>query len=400
MSSKFKCCRNKEALYYICATCLGVYHHSCANRLRSIIKISENKIFCSQGCEEKTIDDSSKKYLEEINTLKTEVSEKDKYIEHLQKTAKDFENDVIEIEEKFIEEQNRFKELLRCQKEQMYTMHTEIMKAEGQNKNLSEMIDTYRNHVKEMEKEIQQLKTVEAEMLTSISILEDTNDTYAKEIGMLQKETDITIVTANTSQSPQENLDQDNSSSVRKILVIGDEQARGVSRWLSTSLQKSDFLTSGIVMTSADLCDISKILFKNMTDFGQTDVIIVMFRSSHVANYHLLKNALRKLLPCSKFTNLLLLVKYKRRGDSQMHDFINEEIRSFRAVNINSAIDFDIVHDKYGGKVARSIRNYYIPKFFNTSSKLALKTLCRLSEDGSKQDEFFRTASPKQIKSS
>nr|CAI5848296.1 unnamed protein product [Callosobruchus analis] len=74
------------------------------------------------------------------------------------------------------------------------------------------MIDTYRNQIKEMEKEIQQLKTVEVEMLTSISILKDINDTYAKDIGMLQKETDITIVTANTSQSPQENLDQDNSS--------------------------------------------------------------------------------------------------------------------------------------------------------------------------------------------
>nr|CAI5848564.1 unnamed protein product [Callosobruchus analis] len=87
MSSKFICCSKKGELYYICVSCFGVYYHSCAKRLR-------------------------------------EVLEKEKYIASLQRTTKDFENDVIEIEQKFVEGQNHLKD----QKEQLYLMNTEMSK--------------------------------------------------------------------------------------------------------------------------------------------------------------------------------------------------------------------------------------------------------------------------------
>nr|CAI5853439.1 unnamed protein product [Callosobruchus analis] len=100
-----------------------------------MIRITENKIFCSPDCEEKTIDDSNLKLLEEIESMKTEVLEKERYIARLQKTAKDFENDVIEIEQKFVEKQNHLKEQLTDQKEQLYLMHTEMLKVKEKNKN-------------------------------------------------------------------------------------------------------------------------------------------------------------------------------------------------------------------------------------------------------------------------
>nr|CAI5847254.1 unnamed protein product [Callosobruchus analis] len=117
---------------------------------------------------------------------------------------------------------------------------------------------------------------------------------------------------------------------VRKILVVGDELARNVARWLSSScLSEADFRTS--------------------------DAIIVIFKSSNVSNHNLLINALKKLLPCSKYTNLMILVQYNRRDDTQLHNFISKKIESFKAYNLNSSIHFETLSGLYGKNIAQCL---------------------------------------------
>nr|CAI5848500.1 unnamed protein product [Callosobruchus analis] len=277
------------------------------------------------------------------------------------------ENDLIEIEQKFVEEQNHLKEQLKDQKEQLYLMHTEMLKVEEKNRNLSEMIAAYQKQIKELETEIKELRSVEIEMLTSLSSLEESNDTYIKHIDMLQKEADVAILAENLCHSSEKNTiyqgslitnteteeadpvaaahstteqsdvmgsrkeDVHDKQGVRKILVVGDELARNIAKWLSSCLSEADFRTSGIVMPKAELCDIINILFNNTTIFGQSDAIIVIFKSSNVSNHNLLRNALKKLLSCCNYTNLLILVQYNLRDDIQLHNFISKKIKSFKA---------------------------------------------------------------------
>ncbi|CAH1975016.1 unnamed protein product [Acanthoscelides obtectus] len=65
-----------------------------------------------------------------------EIQDKEKHIIRLMKKAKDFEEDVFESEQSFIEEQNSFKDQLKNQKERMCTLQKEIVDAVEKNKNL------------------------------------------------------------------------------------------------------------------------------------------------------------------------------------------------------------------------------------------------------------------------
>nr|CAI5849229.1 unnamed protein product [Callosobruchus analis] len=91
--------------------------------MRNIVKVSGNKIYCSSECELEdnkiiSLDESS----ETAERLKQELNDKEKHIERLLKRAKDFENDVLEIEQRFIDEQSEYKEQLKIQKEKMYSL--------------------------------------------------------------------------------------------------------------------------------------------------------------------------------------------------------------------------------------------------------------------------------------
>nr|CAI5847735.1 unnamed protein product [Callosobruchus analis] len=104
----------------------------------------------------------------------------------LQKRARDFENDVIEVEQKYIEEQHIYKAELKNNKEQMYLLRQKIIETEETNKNLTEKIEKYLSQIKQLNIEINELKQVEVEMLNSLTVLEATNDTYVNEIERLQ----------------------------------------------------------------------------------------------------------------------------------------------------------------------------------------------------------------------
>nr|CAI5865043.1 unnamed protein product [Callosobruchus analis] len=150
-------------------------------------KLTGNRIVCSSKYEADDNNEADVKLHEEINKLKTEIVYKENFIIRLQKTAKDFENDVLEIELKFIEEQKINKEQLKVQKEKLCIRHQDLIQTENKNTELLITIEDYQKQLREAEKIINNLRSIESEMLTSMSILEQTNDTYAKEIDSLHR---------------------------------------------------------------------------------------------------------------------------------------------------------------------------------------------------------------------
>nr|CAI5853337.1 unnamed protein product [Callosobruchus analis] len=323
MSSKFACCKTKDVMYYICITCFGVYHHSCANRLRGIRKLTGNRIVCCSKYEADDNNEADVKLHEEINKLKTEIVDKENFIIRLQKTAKDFENDVLEIELKFIEEQKINKEQLKVQKEKLCIMHQDLIQTENKNTELLITIEDYQKQLREAEKVINDLRSIESEMLTSMSILEQTNDTYAKEIDSLHRRSGtVNGRLLNQDQGDQEyqenpsshassdseiispvaNIDDSNkdkkvpAKQKKKIVVVGDELSLNVSRLLNIHLNASEYEAKGIVKCNADFHEISKTVISNWSDCGQNDTIVVIINSSSIPNHKMLRNSLKKVL--------------------------------------------------------------------------------------------------------
>nr|CAI5831745.1 unnamed protein product [Callosobruchus analis] len=118
--------------------------------MKCTIKLTENKIYCSPECEAKTNDSNVERQQADIKRLELEVIEKQAYIDRLQKRARDFENDVIEVEQKYIEEQHIYKAELKSNKEQMYLLRQKIIETEETNKNLTEKIEKYLSQIKQL----------------------------------------------------------------------------------------------------------------------------------------------------------------------------------------------------------------------------------------------------------
>nr|CAI5834535.1 unnamed protein product [Callosobruchus analis] len=112
--------------------------------MKCTIKLTENKIYCSPECEAETNDSNEERQQADIKRLELEVIEKQAYIDRLQKRARDFENDVIVVKQKYIEEQHIYKAELKNNKEQMYLLRQKIIETEETNKNLTEKIEKYR----------------------------------------------------------------------------------------------------------------------------------------------------------------------------------------------------------------------------------------------------------------
>nr|CAI5858990.1 unnamed protein product [Callosobruchus analis] len=379
MSSKFACCKTKDVMYYICITCFGVYHHSCANRLRGIRKLTGNRIVCCSKYEADDNKEADVKLHEEINKLKTEIVDKENF--------RDFENDVLEIELKFIEEQKINKEQLKVQKEKLCIMHQDLIQTENKNTELLITIEDCQKHLREAEKIINDLRSIESEILTSMSILEQTNDIYAKEIDSLHRRSGtVNGRLLNQDQGDQEY--QENLSSYaskdkkvpakqkKKIVVVGDELSLNVSRLLNIHLNSSEYEAKGIVKCNADFHDISKTVISNWSDCGQNDTIVVIINSSSIPNHKMMRNSLKKVLPCIKSSNLLFLIHLNIRGDEYIKNMFENEIDQFRQVNRNTSIHITFLYKPFSKSIASFITNNYIPKMIESySTKTVLKTI-------------------------
>nr|CAI5840253.1 unnamed protein product [Callosobruchus analis] len=189
-----------------CVECLGIYHGSCAARMKKIKQIEGYKIFCSKNCEQKYNGRSSEheivlahneslkrtlkekeeefenldiSYMEEhhkiadkISFLNTEVSDRECYIRKLEKRLKDFEDEVTETEKRYVDDYNQQKSMIK-------KLYNKIEKLTAINQQLECKINNHIEEIQQQKKCNEDLMEINRSMVTSIRLLENENNSAA-----------------------------------------------------------------------------------------------------------------------------------------------------------------------------------------------------------------------------
>nr|CAI5827396.1 unnamed protein product [Callosobruchus analis] len=183
MERRFKCC-NKDFSHYLCIECMGVFHKSCAARMRHVKELTSYKIYCSRLCEqtyEKKLKhqetivvengklqqclEEKEAYLEkisfsenddiinlrnELSDLRKEVADRDTYIDKIKKQMRDFEDEVMESEIKYLEDFNQQKNIIK-------KLHDEIKSLNDNNNELKKQIDDHNAELVKGKRELEEM---------------------------------------------------------------------------------------------------------------------------------------------------------------------------------------------------------------------------------------------------
>lgn len=233
MDRSLKCCKNKEFSNFCCISCMGIFHPSCMERNKDVLRLGGYRIYCSAQCQLKAEADEQcdTKRLEEIddlkkelNVLRKELSEKDIFIKRLKRRSQVFADEVSEAEDKLnaqlTEQSNRIAELT-----------TEITRL---NRIKSELITKIESDesVTQLNNNIRDLTDTNRQMITSISVLEEENAAYFAEIKQLKQQLDTIERNSKAAKNPPvfENLINISTQKICKpqILLVGDKNVRGL----------------------------------------------------------------------------------------------------------------------------------------------------------------------------
>nr|CAH7734107.1 unnamed protein product [Callosobruchus chinensis] len=194
-----------------------------------------------------------------------------------------------------------------------------------------------------MNKQRVELAQFAGNMFTTTIVPNTEEDKYTKEVNMLQTRTSESCPeTINQSaqclmedcggasgvhsmiqQDTSEHHVHSHLTGQRRIVLVGDEMAQNVSKYLSVSLSESDFVTEGIVKPNADFDEIGKTVTSHWSNFGENDIITIMIKSSSICNYESLKRVMKHLLFCSKST--IPLINFDIPVDCKLEQHVRNE---------------------------------------------------------------------------
>nr|CAI5821210.1 unnamed protein product [Callosobruchus analis] len=210
MERRFKCC-NKDFSHYLCIECMGVFHKSCAARMRHVKGLTSYKIHCSRLCEQ-----TYEKKLKHQETI----------------------DEVMESEIKYLEDFNQQKNIIK-------KLHDEIKSLNDNNNELKKQIDDHNAELVKGKRELEEMIDINRNMVSTIRLLEEESQRNNQRDIQQDRSTQKVLngkevrEPVNTSQeiinkSSRVPRGKDSVES-KKILIIGDETARGCASKLKTS---------------------------------------------------------------------------------------------------------------------------------------------------------------------
>nr|CAI5851768.1 unnamed protein product [Callosobruchus analis] len=208
MEGRFKCC-SKDFNYKYCIECAGLFHVSCAARLKRIKEFDGYKIICSQICQ-KTYDDKT----HQLDKLQAESLELDRILHekevNIEQSVNDWENEkkdlriVIENLEKDIIDRevhlNKLKKMMRefedaamenetthieeikKQKDVISQLCDEMSHLQHINDELKSKIETYEKDMQHLNKNMVDITDINRNMVTTIEVLEQENRMFAAQL--------------------------------------------------------------------------------------------------------------------------------------------------------------------------------------------------------------------------
>lgn len=185
MEPTYGCCKNKALSSFCCIVCHDVFHHSCLERRKNVVRLLGHKIYCSSRCQEKHLDEEKRieDFVEDVRRLREEVEGRDQYIERLKRSSRDFEDEVLATEEKYV---GKFKELgdvIQRRNQELEDLKKRIVDLEGEMNAISE-----RNSI--LKSDLENLNGVNQQMVTTIGTLEMESEGYCREAKLLRVELD------------------------------------------------------------------------------------------------------------------------------------------------------------------------------------------------------------------
>lgn len=178
---KFKCCK-KDFYNYICVVCLGLYHPSCMERKGSVMKLGKCKICCSEQCQKEYEgrEEEKKTLHQRLEKVENDCKEKDMYILRLKRQSQDFEDEVVNVEGRYVRE-------LVEQKNVIINLNKEIEGLQVRNEQWQREFDEREQSVVKLERDIVELSTINKEMISTIRTLEEGNRCLLNELERIKE---------------------------------------------------------------------------------------------------------------------------------------------------------------------------------------------------------------------
>nr|CAI5862329.1 unnamed protein product [Callosobruchus analis] len=432
METTFKCCK-KSINNYCCIVCTGIFHQSCAARLKGFTILEGSKVLCSVKCEQtdkdrkanfnsaqkvvKDLRSKLDKALEEnevieikfqaekedmqqkIDVLQQEKLEIQNQIQRDRRRIRDYEDEVLEVEKGLLEEINRQKNL-------NFKINKEITELNDLNKQLLEKLEIYERQIEELDNSKEELVELNKDMVGTIKIQENENKILQEDIlkmkncmdkqttSVVNKEPNIPTVRCqvdltkdqlvqtqtNTTTTPF----TDYSSSMRKpsvsqsirrkTLILGDESARDCASKVLRKINSSEHNVEGLIKTGIEISELTKDIFYYTQSYGQDDHVIISFKTNNISNHTTMRKFLRNALPIGKTTNLEIMCDISEMRDEPVIKYIKSSILKYIAVNRNSSIGLTAVYKSRGQTIVKCMMSL-IEKQNSIRSKAVLKSV-------------------------
>lgn len=366
----FECCRTKSFpnSYYICISCVRVFHRSCVLRDKSkFTLIGGHKIKCCDNLETEHLLNEKSLLEETISELNENSFLREQHLKRLKEDHRKFIEEVTTRE-------NELNALIKNQEEIIINAQEELAKLKKEIKLLSTKKLVTTNSTQTMANTLV-TRSTETENMTNIKHHFTNKDIQTKP-------------SRRTTVSGQQE-DDDNTVKTeekKKVLIIGDEYARKIASTLHF-ISGSEYSVKGLVFPNSRFFDICKGIFEKTVHFNENDFIILMFKTNCIDNRRSLLMSLKYLLPVSKTSNLIILSKCSEYRDEIINTLISTEIRTFVDTNKNSSIYFHTHVDKPASVISKKLK--YLSQYSRKRSPV-LKTLNTMEIISNNELRLFR----------
>lgn len=337
MESKFKCCR-KDISNYICIVCLGLFHPSCMERRSSIIKLGKCRVYCSEHCqkEDQNREEKEKTWLEELKKARHECEEKSVFIERLKRRSQDFEDEVINVEGKYVRE-------IMDQKNMITDLGRRILELQSRGEEWQRQFEEKDQLVIRLEKDIAELSDLNRSLISTIKILEEENKMHLCELERVGRSVSDfesrdmqcrsyagdncgngnRTFTEGVFKGPDnvknqavanlKNISSSNSKSgSNKLLILSDETGRHVSKVLAECLRHRNMRVESIRKPGAWLCGVVSDIGDLAASYTFSDYVLIMAGVNDFINgkYPSFKTLNNKINACANTNVLMASVPY------------------------------------------------------------------------------------------
>ncbi|CAG9822949.1 unnamed protein product [Phaedon cochleariae] len=213
---------------------------------------------------------------DEIQILKRDSLEKEKYITQLKRRNQDFEDDVIEAEQSFSIETQKHRQTISELKEEIVKMTEDITLLQEKN-------EESESKLREAESIIKEMKEMRENMLTSIEVLTQENCLYSSKVKEIRNERHLAEVDLNKYTKPQKNEKSGKTVAERKgnrnpensprithgasgnrILIVSGIQGRDVANKLNNILDYN-------LDTQQHVDELLELLHNDSENLGESD---------------------------------------------------------------------------------------------------------------------------------